>query len=108
MEKKLLNEIKAKLKAENYRFTLHSGNRMIERHIAVNEVEEAILDYKAEIVEDYPQDPRGPSCLILGKTAKGKIMHVQCSYPPNVAIITAYEPEFTDWVDWRTRRGGRK
>ena len=81
---------------------------MIERHIAVNEVEEAIMDDKAEVIENYPQDPRGPSCLILGKTAKGKILHVQCSYPPNVAIITAYEPEFTEWVDWRTRRGGRK
>jgi hypothetical protein len=81
---------------------------MIERHIAVGEVKEAVLVKSAEIIEDYPDDPRGPSCLILGMTAKGRPLHVQCSYPPGVVVITAYEPETTEWLDWRTRRKERQ
>ncbi len=44
-----------------------------------------------EIIEDYPKDKYGPSCLIYGMTEVGKILHVQCSIDP-VWIITAYDP----------------
>lgn len=58
----------------------------------------------AEVIEDYPDDQRGSSCLVLGVTAKGRPLHVQCSYPPDVVVITAYEPEAGEWLNWRTRR----
>ena len=77
---------------------------MIERHIAVSEVKEAIISEGCEVIEDYPDDPRGPSCLIFGMTAKGQPLHIQCSYPPNMAVITAYQPDPSEWIDWRTRR----
>lgn len=41
MEKALLGEIQTRVKDRDYFFTLHAGDRMIERHIAVREVEEA-------------------------------------------------------------------
>ena len=68
MEKALLEEIQAKVKDRDYRFTLHAGDRMTERHIAVKEVEEVLLSESAELIEDYAEDPRSPSCLILGIT----------------------------------------
>ena len=104
----LLEAIRAEIRRGNHRFTLHAGERMIERHVAVAEVEEAVLSESAEIIEAYPSDPRGPSCLILGKTAKGRLVHVQCSYPPHVAIITSYEPEPDEWLNGRVRRGERR
>ena len=108
MIESLLDGIQAEIIKGNHRFTIHAGERMIERHIAVSEVTEAVLSDSAEVIEDYPDDPRGFSCLVLGMTAKGRPLHVQCSYPPSVVIITAYEPEPTEWLDWRTRREKRQ
>ena len=104
MRKALLEEIQTKLDGRDYRFTLHASDRMIERHISVREVEEAVLSNVAEVIEDYPEDTRGPSCLILGVTERGRPLHIQCTYPPNVAVVTAYEPEPDEWIDWRTRK----
>ena len=104
MIENILDGIQAEIKGGSHRFTIHAGERMIERHIAVGEVKEAVLAESAEIIEDYPNDPRGSSCLIFGMTTKGRPLHVQCSYPPGVVVITAYEPEPTEWLDWRIRR----
>ena len=107
MEKALLEGIQARVKERDYRFTLHAGDRMTERHISVSEVEEALVSGSAEVIEDYPDDPRSPSCLILGMTGGGRPLHIQCTYPPNVAVVTAYEPKSEEWIDWRIRKGGK-
>ena len=43
---------------------------------------------------------------ILGFTQGGRPLHVQCSYPsrPLVKIITLYEPDPAQWIDFRVRR----
>jgi hypothetical protein len=71
----------------------------------VAEVEEAIAS-PSEIIEDYPKDKYGQSCLILGFTKIGRPLHVQCSYPsrPLVKIITLYQPDPDLWIDFRIRR----
>lgn len=107
LQKVLLGEIQARVKDRDYRFTLHAGDRMIERHISVSEVEEALVSRNVEVIEDYPDDPRSPSCLILGMTRGGRPLHIQCTYPPNVAVVTAYEPKSEEWMDWRIRKGGK-
>ena len=107
MEKTLIEDIQAKIRERNYHYTLHAAGRMTERHISVKEVEEALLS-SAEVIEDYPQDPRSPSCLILGITKEHRRLHIQCTYPPNVAVVTAYEPQSDEWIDWKTRKGGRR
>ncbi len=55
----------------------------------------------------YPQDKYGPSCLIFGKTAAGRPLHVQGSDPsrPIVKIITVYEPDPALWTDFKVRKG---
>jgi hypothetical protein len=57
------------------------------------------------VIEDYPDDKYGPSCLILGKTKAERILHIQVSYPPSVKVITLYEPSADEWEsDWKTRK----
>lgn len=81
--------IRARVRAGEYRFTVHALERRIERAIDKTEIEEAILN--GEIIEDYPEDKYGPSCLILGFTKEDRPLHVQCSLEP-VWIITCYDP----------------
>ena len=54
-----------------------------------------------EIIEDYPLDPRGPSCLIWGMTDyTGRVGHLICANPPNPGIVTAYFPDETEPEEW--------
>lgn len=50
------------------------------------------------IIEDYPEDRRGHSCLILGRGKDGRPIHVVCSPKKNyLAVITAYIPDEKEW-----------
>jgi len=60
---------------------------------------------EGEIIEDYPEDIRGHSCLMLGKSADGRPIHVVCAPKDEyLAVITAYIPDEAQWSkDFRTR-----
>lgn len=62
-----------------------------------------VCDDEPYILEDYPDDGRGRSCLIWG-TVRGRVAHVVCSYPPGPAVITAYWPDPAEWTDNFRRR----
>ncbi|MEJ2066948.1 MAG: DUF4258 domain-containing protein, partial [Deltaproteobacteria bacterium] len=96
----MLEEIRSKILRRQYEFSKHAVDQSIIREISVEEVEEAISG-RCEIIEDYPDDKYGPSCLILGFTKTGRPLHLQCSYSsrPLMKIITLYEPDSNLWVD---------
>jgi len=101
----MFEEIRNKILRRQYEFSKHAVDQSIIRNISVEEVEEAISG-KCEIIEDYPDDKYGPSCLILGFTKTRRPLHFQCSYPsrPLIKIITVYEPDPELWVDFRVRK----
>jgi hypothetical protein len=101
----MIERIRAKLEKRQYEFSKHAVDQSIIRDISVAEVEDAIGS-PSKIIEDYPDDKYGPSCLILGCTKAGRPLHVQCSYPSRqlVKIITLYEPDPDLWIDFRVRR----
>ena len=86
-----------------YLFSAHASDRAAERGIFSKEIEEAVIN--GEVIEDYRNDKYGPSCLILGKTDIGRILHIQVSYPPKVKIVTLYEPSTDEWeADFKVRK----
>lgn len=101
----MLEEIQAKIVRREYEFSRHAVDQSIVRDVGVAEMEDAMTS-RAEVIEDYPDDKYGPSCLILGFTRSGRPLHVQCSYPsrPILKIVTLYEPDPSRWIDLRTRR----
>jgi hypothetical protein len=96
-------EIREKVAADLFEFSKHAVDQSIIRRIDVAELREAI--FNGHIIEDYPDDKYGPSCLIFGETTAGRAIHVQCSYPsrPLVKIITLYEPDPARWIDFKVR-----
>ena len=100
----MIEQIRAKIQAGQFEFSKHAVDRSILRVVSVQEMHEAVTN--GEIIEDYPDDKYGPSCLILGFTQAGRPLHIQCSYPsrPLVKIITLYEPNPAQWIDFRVRR----
>ncbi len=74
-----------------------------DRMISTSDVRKVVEDGK--IIEEYPKDGRGHSCLILGRDADGRLIHVVCAPKDKyLAIITAYIPDKTQWSDdYKTR-----
>jgi len=100
----MISEIRERFRHRKYEYSLHAADQSIIRRISTAEVEEAVE--RGEIIEEYPSDKYGPSCLIFGRTASGRPIHIQCTCPerPAVKIITVYEPDETTWIDFRKRR----
>lgn len=102
-EKELITEIRRKIAAGLFEFSKHAVDQTIARHILVEEIKETIDN--GRVIENYPEDKHGPSCLIYGNTSRGRPIHVQCSHParPMIKIITVYEPDPTRWLDFVAR-----
>lgn len=86
-------------------FVPHAVRQMShpERMIAPSEVDAIVRT--GELIEDYPSDPRGHSCLLLGWGEEGRPIHVVCSPKGDyLAIITAYVPDPGQWADDFKRR----
>ncbi len=100
----MIAEIRRKVGQGLFEFTQHAVDMGIARHITVRELREAIAN--AELIEDYPNDKYGPSCLLLGFTLVGRPLHIQCSHParPRIKIVTIYQPNIELWIDFRVRR----
>lgn len=100
----LINGIRAKFRQNEFEFTKHAVDRMLLRHITVSDVREAVAG--GEIIEDYPEDKYGPSCLILGFTKQHRPLHLQCSYPHRrlVKVVTVYQPDPDEWLDFKVRK----
>ncbi len=100
----LMDEVRERIAAEQFELSKHAVDQSILRRISVQELREAIA--RGEVIEDYPEDKYGPSCLIYGRTAAGRPLHVQCSYPsrPPIKVVTVYEPDPSRWADFKERR----
>ena len=103
----LLLDIKQKVRTKSYRLTSHAEREREADQITVREIEEALLSERCEVIENYPDDPRGASCLVLGFTGEGLPLHLVCgvSLPDVMVIITVYRPHPDKWFDWRIRKG---
>lgn len=100
----MIEELRAKIAANEFEFTKHALDQSILRGISVQEVREAFMD--SEVIEDYPEDKYGPSCLVLGTTKSNRPLHIQCTHPSRaiVKIITLYQPDPEQWIDHKVRR----
>lgn len=81
-------------------FLSHAVRQMSrpDRMVTTTEVRKVIAT--GVVIEDYPNDPRGSSCLILGRGFEDRPIHVVCSPKPDfLAIITAYLPDRDEWSD---------
>jgi len=100
----LIDEIRRRVARGDFEFSRHAVDQSIIRHISLRELREAITG--GEVIEVYPEDKYGPSCLIFGMTSMGRPLHVQCSDTtrPLVKIITVYEPDAAIWIEFKVRR----
>lgn len=93
----------------HYEFSAHAQRERLADDLDVIEIEQALLN--GEILEQYPSDRRGESCLVLGFSGARPI-HVVLGWASRVEperttlrVITVYIPQPPKWSDARTRGG---
>ncbi len=84
----------------------HAAKQMLrpDRMITMEEIRRVIE--LGELIEDYPDDVRGHSCLLFAYGDKTRPIHLVCSPKDEyLAIITVYLPKPDQWEhDFRKRR----
>ena len=100
--------IQSCFKSDRIFYSRHARCEMEEEElgeILAQEVCEAVL--AGEEIESYPNDVPYPSCLIYGRTKRGRPLHAVCGYSNTeelTIVITAYEPDPDKWIDFRRRK----
>lgn len=87
-------------------YTIHALDEMNAEDIIITTGEVRFVVFNGEIIEDYPEDKRGHSCLMFGMPDNRRPLHVVCAPKEEyLAIITAYVPSLEKWEpDFKTRR----
>ncbi len=88
------------------RISNHGYDELAEDAIFAHEVLSGVAD--ATVVEDYPDDARGPSILVLQRAADGSPVHVLWAIAAGTrspaVMVTAYRPDPARWFADYTRR----
>jgi hypothetical protein len=103
---KVVEHLRVKVRQKKYRLTMHAEKEREADQITQREIEESVLSAQCEVIEDYPTDPRGASCLVLGFTQMGLPIHMVCGHlsEEEFLVITIYRPDPEQWIEWRIRK----
>lgn len=97
-----LHDIQDAIRAGYTRVGAHAIREAAADGLLISEIWNGVLSASAQIIEDYPNDSRGPSCLVYCE-ARGLAEHVVIAYPSAgaargmgfpvlVFMITCYRP----------------
>lgn len=85
----------------------HCYDELAQDGILAREVIAGFMD--GQVVEDYPDYPKGPCVLLLQRDDAGRALHVVWGIPRNrqtpAVVVTAYRPDPERWTsDFKHRR----
>jgi hypothetical protein len=94
--------IRREVEHQTYQISIHADEERLADGLKIDELEIALKN--CEIVELYPEDPRGESCLALGFVVE-KPIHFVCgrNRAGHFVLITVYIPSMPKWKDPHTR-----
>ena len=81
-----------KVAQDHFELSSHAQKEAAEEQISVDDIKHSLLT--GQELEPYPEDPRGPSCLMVGQDRHNRWLHVLCGNfdHDNLLIITVYLP----------------
>ncbi len=102
-----INLIRRAVALNRYEISQHAERERRNDGLSLADIENAVRI--GEVIEDYPDDPRGASCLVFGWARDGRPVHLVIGFLPHewIRVITVYVPDPMKWEsDWKTRKKG--
>jgi len=104
----ILAHIQALVIGGEVRVSEHGYDELAADRIRVRDAVDGVRN--AQVVEEYPEYPKGPCVLVLEKDGDGKPIHVVWGIPRGLSapavMVTAYRPASELWTsDFLRRRG---
>ena len=95
--------ISERVRKKEYLLSLHADEERRAEGLDITDLEEALLN--GQVLEEYPNDHRGSSCLVYG-TSQEQPIHVVCGRNKSgwMVVITVYIPSETKWQSPTKRR----
>jgi len=95
--------IRTEIRNQSYEISIHADDERIADGLTIDDLEVVLSN--CQIIEQYPDDPRGESCLAVGYTSAKTPVHVVCGRNPagHLFLITVYIPSMPKWLDPYTR-----
>jgi len=102
-----LSRIKALVLNDQVPISDHGYDELAQDGLLVRAVVEGLQN--AELLEDYPDFPKGPCVLVLQRDSGGKPIHAVWGIPKGeespAVLVTAYRPDPNRWSsDFRSRK----
>ena len=95
----ILNRVRAAAQRKVL-FLPHALRQMLRPDRMISRLEVVQTIAQGDVIEDYPEDPRGHSCLLLGLGDGERPLHVCCAPKEDyLAVITAYLPDEHEWSE---------
>jgi hypothetical protein len=101
-----LDQIKDLVARGEVRISDHGYDELAADDVFARDVVESVST--AEIVEDYPDFPKGPCVLVLERDRNGRAIHAVWGIPKGettpAVLVTAYRPAANRWTADLKRR----
>ena len=102
-----LVQIKMLVGKGDVRISEHGYDELADDGLSAREILATVAN--AELLEEYPDFPKGPSVLVLGRLQDGRPVHAVWGIPKGnvgpAVLVTAYRPDSERWsADFRMRK----
>jgi len=102
-----LEQLKALVTKGEVRISDHGYDELAADNLSVRNVVSGLTD--AELLEDYPDFPKGPCVLVLERDLDNQPIHAVWGIPKGTTspavLVTAYRPDPVQWTDdFRSRK----